>query len=153
REDREQTPRRKNVFKNTTKRRVAALGVCLTAAAAGLPLWGSLASADTAGNPSTIQATTATQTNVAPATVALTGLTDSSNVHVVTTATAGTNNGFEIRQCKGGVNITLQAQYVPLQGKNCIDPVTFPPDAGHSYYTTVSSDASLTTATTDFKVA
>ena len=130
----------------------SSLAVLTTAVSIAVLMAQHMADADTSGNPSTITASTSIQPDVArPG--PLTNLSDASTAHVVVTSTPGTNNGFDIRECKGGVNITSNASFVPLQGKNCIDPITYAPDANHSYYQTVLPDVSLTTATTDFKVA
>jgi len=140
------------VLKSLSSRRAKALGLGVTVAvtAAALPLLGSMASADTPGNPATTLATTPSQTNIAP-NGPLTNLssTAATTIHIDTSAAAGTNHGFEARLCKAGVNITGQAGFVPLQGGNCADPGS---TANQVYSNTVNPDASLTTASFDFSV-
>ena len=138
------------MLKTPSSRRAMALGLGLATAvtATALPLLTPAAFADTAGNPATTTATTVTQTNITPQ-GPLNGLGNLSNIHVKTVATPGTNNGFEIRLCKGGINITGNSAFVPLQGGNCVlDPIT----AGSDAYQNISPDGALATAETDFKV-
>lgn len=140
------------MFKPRSARRVTAVGLGLAAAvsAMALPLLTSPASADVAPPAgTTIQATTSSQTNVAP-NGPLTNLTDGSNIHLVVTGNAGTNNGFEARICNTGLNITGNAGFVPLQGKQCA--LTPLPGGGQVYSNLVAPDGSLTTATYDLPI-
>ncbi len=123
----------------------------VSAAALSLPLFSQTAGADTTVANVVTTATTPTQSNVVSNNT-LTGLNDGDTVTLTINATSpATTNGFEVRQCRGGANITNDFGFDPSSSANCPD-AEFSATMQSGAYATYTAGPPFSTVTGTFKV-